>query len=419
MGIDTDRVYRLAWSIGLVCVGIAGVLMSAALLGLTRTRPGSSFVLLAYVVVVLGGLGDMIGALLGSLIVAGVEVLGSYYLGSAVEGSHLLRALHRGPRVPPRRPLRPARVRDAGGLALEARRPRPRPLRPGRRWPRLVTRDGFLLDSLILILPVGARCRAPGTWAGGLRGPGLPRPLRVLFGLGRLLGGPARHPVEPVAVARAAGWARCSPPWAGLVIGYPREPAQGPLLSASPTIAFSPGSPDPGPAAGARSPTGSEGIPGAVPPWVRHSRLPVPRSRGVYLVLTLAVGIYLVARYPRDLAPRATSLAGVREDEDAAEGARHPRAAVSRFAAVAGERPRAHLGVRGGALGPVRGLRGSLLRLLLGRPLGALRAEQHHRRARHPRSGPFVGSLLITLAGDLPARDLQRFHSRRGSSAST
>src|SRR6476469_8082285 len=67
MGIDTDRVYRLAWSIGLVCVGIAGL----------------QFVLLAYVVVVLGGLGDMIGALLGSLIVAGVEVLGSYYLGSA------------------------------------------------------------------------------------------------------------------------------------------------------------------------------------------------------------------------------------------------------------------------------------------------------------------------------------------------
>jgi branched-chain amino acid transport system permease protein len=34
-------------------------------------------------VVVLGGLGDMVGALLGSLIVAAVEVVGSYYLGSA------------------------------------------------------------------------------------------------------------------------------------------------------------------------------------------------------------------------------------------------------------------------------------------------------------------------------------------------
>jgi branched-chain amino acid transport system permease protein len=62
-------------------VGIAGVLMSP--LYSVYPTAGLQFVLLAYVVVVLGGLGDMIGALLGSLIVAGVEVLGSYYLGSA------------------------------------------------------------------------------------------------------------------------------------------------------------------------------------------------------------------------------------------------------------------------------------------------------------------------------------------------
>src|SRR3989304_5821171 len=44
---------------------------------------GLQFVLLAYVVVVLGGLGDMVGALLGSLIVAAVEVVGSYVFGTA------------------------------------------------------------------------------------------------------------------------------------------------------------------------------------------------------------------------------------------------------------------------------------------------------------------------------------------------
>src|SRR2546425_6957544 len=43
----------------------------------------SQFVLLAYVVVVLGGLGDMVGAMLGSLIVAAVEVLGSFCFGVA------------------------------------------------------------------------------------------------------------------------------------------------------------------------------------------------------------------------------------------------------------------------------------------------------------------------------------------------
>jgi len=81
MGIDTDRVYRLAWTIGLVCVGIAGVLMSP--LYSVYPTAGLQFVLLAYVVVVLGGLGDMMGALIGSLIVAAVEVIGSYLFGSA------------------------------------------------------------------------------------------------------------------------------------------------------------------------------------------------------------------------------------------------------------------------------------------------------------------------------------------------
>ncbi len=81
MGIDTDRVYRLAWAIGIACVGIAGVLMSP--LYSVYPTAGLQFVLLAYVVVVLGGLGDMVGALLGSLIVAGVEVVGSYVFGTA------------------------------------------------------------------------------------------------------------------------------------------------------------------------------------------------------------------------------------------------------------------------------------------------------------------------------------------------
>jgi branched-chain amino acid transport system permease protein len=62
-------------------VGAAGVLV-APLYSVYPTA-GLQFVLISYVVVVLGGLGDMVGALLGSLIVAVVEVLGSYVLGTA------------------------------------------------------------------------------------------------------------------------------------------------------------------------------------------------------------------------------------------------------------------------------------------------------------------------------------------------
>jgi branched-subunit amino acid ABC-type transport system permease component len=92
MGIDTDRVYRLAWSIGLVCVGIAGVLMSRP----RRHDRGSA------------RQPDR-GGRRGARLLLPRE---------RVEGSHLLRALHRGPRVPPRRPLRPARGRDPRSLSM-------------------------------------------------------------------------------------------------------------------------------------------------------------------------------------------------------------------------------------------------------------------------------------------------------------
>jgi len=81
MGIDTDRVYRLTFAIGIAAVGAAGVLV-APLYSVYPTA-GLQFVLLSYVVVVLGGLGDMLGAMLGSLIVAAVEVAGSYMFGAA------------------------------------------------------------------------------------------------------------------------------------------------------------------------------------------------------------------------------------------------------------------------------------------------------------------------------------------------
>jgi branched-chain amino acid transport system permease protein len=81
VGVDTDRVYALTWAIGIACVGAAGILL-APIYPVYPTA-GLQFVLIAYVVVVLGGLGDMGGALVGGLIVAAVEVIGSYVVGTA------------------------------------------------------------------------------------------------------------------------------------------------------------------------------------------------------------------------------------------------------------------------------------------------------------------------------------------------
>ena len=81
MGIDTDRVYALTWAVGITCVGAAGVLL-APIYPVYPTA-GLQFVLIAYVAVVLGGLGDMLGALIAALVVAAVEVIGSYVVGTA------------------------------------------------------------------------------------------------------------------------------------------------------------------------------------------------------------------------------------------------------------------------------------------------------------------------------------------------
>ena len=81
MGIDTDRVYAMTWSVGIACVGAAGVLL-APIYPVYPTA-GLQFVLIAYVAVVLGGLGDMAGALIAALVVAAVEVIGSYVIGTA------------------------------------------------------------------------------------------------------------------------------------------------------------------------------------------------------------------------------------------------------------------------------------------------------------------------------------------------
>src|SRR5687767_2936631 len=81
MGIDTDRIYAITWAVGITCVGVAGVLL-APIYPVYPTA-GLQFVLIAYVAVVLGGLGDMAGALIAALIVAAVEVVASYVIGTS------------------------------------------------------------------------------------------------------------------------------------------------------------------------------------------------------------------------------------------------------------------------------------------------------------------------------------------------
>jgi branched-chain amino acid transport system permease protein len=83
MGIDTQRMFALGWGIGAGCVGVAGGLLT--IFFYIFPDVGSSFALLAYVAVALGGFGNVTGTLFGGVIVGLVEVLGGLLIAPALK----------------------------------------------------------------------------------------------------------------------------------------------------------------------------------------------------------------------------------------------------------------------------------------------------------------------------------------------
>ncbi len=83
MGIDADRMYLLTFALGIACVGVAG----AVLLPIFYVFPtvGQHFVIISFVVVVLGGLGSMAGAILGGLLIGLVETFSGYLIAPSMQ----------------------------------------------------------------------------------------------------------------------------------------------------------------------------------------------------------------------------------------------------------------------------------------------------------------------------------------------
>lgn len=81
MGINVPRLFLMTFAGGSALVGLAGCIM----LPLYSTFPsvGLNFVLIAYVVVVLGGMGSMEGAFLGGICIGLVQSLSGYYIAPA------------------------------------------------------------------------------------------------------------------------------------------------------------------------------------------------------------------------------------------------------------------------------------------------------------------------------------------------
>jgi branched-chain amino acid transport system permease protein len=78
MGIDVDRAHRLAWSIGVGITAIAGGLLATS----QSFQPyvGFDYVIVMYAGVVLGGLGSILGAFWGGLVIGIVQQMSTLVL---------------------------------------------------------------------------------------------------------------------------------------------------------------------------------------------------------------------------------------------------------------------------------------------------------------------------------------------------
>ncbi|MGI9219384.1 MAG: branched-chain amino acid ABC transporter permease [Hydrogenophaga sp.] len=82
MGIDVDHIYAMSFGIGLACLGAAACFLLPAYY--VNPQVGNGFVLVAFTIVVFGGMGSFGGALLGGLVIGVVESLGGLYLGESL-----------------------------------------------------------------------------------------------------------------------------------------------------------------------------------------------------------------------------------------------------------------------------------------------------------------------------------------------
>jgi branched-chain amino acid transport system permease protein len=78
LGVDVRRLYMLVFALGAVLCGFAGV-MSAPLLAV-QIGMGERILITAFVVIVIGGVGSVRGALIGSLVIGMTDAFGRAYI---------------------------------------------------------------------------------------------------------------------------------------------------------------------------------------------------------------------------------------------------------------------------------------------------------------------------------------------------
>jgi branched-chain amino acid transport system permease protein len=82
VGIDVKHVYAVTFGIGAACLAVAACLLMPFFY--VNPRVGNAFVLVAFTIVVLGGMGSVPGALIGGLFIGVVESLSGLYFGDSL-----------------------------------------------------------------------------------------------------------------------------------------------------------------------------------------------------------------------------------------------------------------------------------------------------------------------------------------------
>jgi branched-chain amino acid transport system permease protein len=81
-GINVAHVYAITFGLGTACVAVAACLLIPTYY--VNPTAGEAFVLIAFTIVVLGGMGSIAGALVGGLFVGVIESLSSVFLGESL-----------------------------------------------------------------------------------------------------------------------------------------------------------------------------------------------------------------------------------------------------------------------------------------------------------------------------------------------
>jgi len=82
VGIDVAHVYAVTFGLGTACVAVAACLLIPTYY--LNPHVGNAFVLIAFTIVVLGGMGSVPGALIGGLVIGVVESLSGLILGESL-----------------------------------------------------------------------------------------------------------------------------------------------------------------------------------------------------------------------------------------------------------------------------------------------------------------------------------------------